>query len=906
MSNDSVEMNSGVVTIVQLKLKHRILLAFALIFILVIGNTTISWGPAVRSLEANASQGLLDLRGLSLDNQLYRLDGEWLLYHGLLASAADELAASGVTPVVVRVPGGWDRALNPLEGRTPFGAGTYRLRILLPSMMEGVFGIYMHNVRTAHKLYVNGVLVGNGGGEPAYEAASEKSVNIPYSVYFPVQGSMLELILPVSNYSYGIFGGIFKSIEFGTASAVESKKLLAWLTEWTTVTVLFLFMMLFVAIYAARRRLETLYLAAFACFFLLYTVTHGEKLLWTWLPDISYDLWTRIQFCSSLSLYFFVLFLRKSYPSMLGKIGMLSIHCTAGGLLLIYLSLPVEVYSRYEPAMVGIVFVLSLSVIGWMIRTAWKGAGDSVFMLLAAICLLSIQLQQMMYLAGIRSFVPDFQLEMIILILIFITMTMIRYMSMYDQMKRDARALIRMDKLKDEFIAETSYQLRMPLSNMLQSLQNAVNRIPAESSVSGELANVLAAGRRMEHLLDDLLDLSLLKEDRIVLQRRAVQLESVLAHLAEIAPYVHEGEPMKIVSELPEQLPMLYADEMRLVQVLVNVLYDAAAYIRPTGAQLPATIRAVPTSDGQVAITLSLQAEGTVGQDSMEARTEHAGLDTEAVLAIHLQICRRIVELHGGRFSHDAQNGRRFLAVFTIPIASECTVSTDMTTLPITNAKAQGAAVFATPHITGTVGASRILCVDDDPEHILKLVAVFAGEPYEMVLVSNAEQAETVLAQGKVELVLLDAMLPSRSGYELCRLIRQQHSLVDLPVIMLTGNRQNGDALAGFRAGANDYVQKPIDQEELRVRAGTLLKLKASALEHGRLELAYRQAQIKPHFLFNALNSIAALVDADPEQARELLSDFSLYLRVSFDTLRQEGRISLAKELELVEAYIRI
>jgi sensor histidine kinase YesM len=110
----------------------------------------------------------------------------------------------------------------------------------------------------------------------------------------------------------------------------------------------------------------------------------------------------------------------------------------------------------------------------------------------------------------------------------------------------------------------------------------------------------------------------------------------------------------------------------------------------------------------------------------------------------------------------------------------------------------------------------------------------------------------------------------------------------------------------GFEAGANDFLTKPFHPHELRARARTLLEMKRSAEDAVRSEMAFLQAQIKPHFLYNALNTIVSFSLDEPQTAHDLLLDLGRYLRGSFDFKNRQRLVPLRKELELTEAYLAI
>src|SRR5690625_7724184 len=98
-------------------------------------------------------------------------------------------------------------------------------------------------------------------------------------------------------------------------------------------------------------------------------------------------------------------------------------------------------------------------------------------------------------------------------------------------------------------------------------------------------------------------------------------------------------------------------------------------------------------------------------------------------------------------------------------------------------------------------------------------------------------------------------MMPTMSGYELTRSIRERFTISELPILLLTARSNPEDIYTGFLAGANDYVTKPVDAVELNVRVHALSNLQASIHERLWMEAAWLQAQIRPHFLLNTLNA---------------------------------------------------
>jgi CheY-like chemotaxis protein len=128
-------------------------------------------------------------------------------------------------------------------------------------------------------------------------------------------------------------------------------------------------------------------------------------------------------------------------------------------------------------------------------------------------------------------------------------------------------------------------------------------------------------------------------------------------------------------------------------------------------------------------------------------------------------------------------------------------------------------------------GIYEILVVDDEPVNIQVLKNILQMRHYSVTSAYNGQEALELIESGKkFDLILLDVMMPKMSGYEVCVNLRTKHSLFDLPILMLTAKNQEQDVLLGFQSGANDYIEKPFDKEELLARIKTHLELKNAIL----------------------------------------------------------------------------
>ena len=133
-----------------------------------------------------------------------------------------------------------------------------------------------------------------------------------------------------------------------------------------------------------------------------------------------------------------------------------------------------------------------------------------------------------------------------------------------------------------------------------------------------------------------------------------------------------------------------------------------------------------------------------------------------------------------------------------------------------------------------------VLVVDDNKEN-LKVVSNFLKkEGYRIALALNADDARMILNDNDIDLILLDVMMPGTDGFTLCRQLKEDQALAEIPVVFLTAKTDTSDLVEGFRAGGVDYITKPFHKEELIARVNNHIEL-----AHANKEIVRQAEQIK-------------------------------------------------------------
>ena len=372
-----------------------------------------------------------------------------------------------------------------------------------------------------------------------------------------------------------------------------------------------------------------------------------------------------------------------------------------------------------------------------------------------------------------------------------------------------AQAADSANQAKSEFLANMSHEIRTPM-NLILGTSQLLERTPLNARQHNLVEVLRRNGDTLLTLINDVLDLSKLEAQELKIEDYPFNLVEMLeTSLANFQPNA-ESKGVLLSLDLDDRLPeTVMGDSFRLQQVLRNLLSNAVKFTDEGSITVGARQRSLQAGkskihlfvrDTGIGISTKNQAnlfEPFVQSDASSTR-QYGGT------GLGLTICRRIVELMGGKIGVESKKGEgaTFWVELDLPVVGEPPETDDI--------------AEAAPPLPTAKPAARVLIVEDNEDnlHLLKLLLEDIAHLSLETARDGAEALEK-MSQRDYDLVLMDCQMPRVDGYEATEQLRLSNRNQDVPVIALTANAMQGDREKCLAAGMDDYLSKPIVIDQL-------------------------------------------------------------------------------------------
>jgi signal transduction histidine kinase/CheY-like chemotaxis protein/CBS domain-containing protein len=391
--------------------------------------------------------------------------------------------------------------------------------------------------------------------------------------------------------------------------------------------------------------------------------------------------------------------------------------------------------------------------------------------------------------------------------------------------------LARATRLKDEFLANMSHELRTPLNailGMTEGIQEEVFGIINEKQTKA-LQIVTSSATHLLSLINDILDVAKIESGQIQLNYDSIPLNHLCSSSLTFIKQQASQKRIQLETEFAPNLPQLVVDELRIRQVLINLLTNAVKFT-PEGGKVMLTAARLPNTEGStkqnyIRITIVDNGMGISAENINKLFRPFVQIDSalnrkHSGTGLGLALVKQIVELHGGQVGLTSELGVGSRFTIDLPCESEASLKINRTVQPNNS---EGDISSTQPDLTAK--SPLILLAEDNEANISTFTSYLEAKGYRLLVAQNGQEAIDLAKSTYPDLILMDIQMQGMDGLVATRHIRQEVELFGVPIIALTALAMKGDRERCLEAGANDYLGKPVNLKQLATTINYFLTL---------------------------------------------------------------------------------
>lgn len=803
-----------------------------------------SLGQVPEATTASAAVPTIQLQDAPWGSgESFPLDGLWHVHWGELLSPED-LPPSTSIPVEFPVPSQWPHPKLGTQVLPALGYLTYHVHVQVPDDL-GTLYLYLPDMPSAYRLFVNGRMLASNG-TVGRTPETEQPGFVPKVVPINDHQGQLELVLQMSNFHYRE-GAIWFSLRLTDASgrfAMEQQPLI--------LAVFFGAILLAIGLYNIslfvfrRKEVAALYFGLLCLVVGLRRLLIDERVIYLF----DWFSWATLQrvehLCFYLAMPLFMGFFVSLYHDHVSPVAKRICWLAIVPFVAICLAFPARIYTEFNVAF-QLLVVLSILYICLMYLKVVRSGGKNVkpfglSLLVLAICVVHdvLKANGFLHSPNIAHFgVLAFVVTQSIALQRSYLGSLILVQKMSKELQIQNKELREMDAFKDEFLATTSHELRTPLHGIagLAKVLKESDQGNFSTDQRSKIELIANTTERLRVLVNDILDFSSIKHGKLKLNLSCIDLNTLAELvLATLKPLLG-AKRIELSASIDPQVRYLNADEHRMQQILFNLLgnavkYTEQGYIRLTAKRVNGEVVLQITDSG---VGIPEQKRASLFRPFEQVHVQ--GHYSASGSGLGLSISQQLVRLHGGELTIDSVEGQGTTVRISFP----------STLIMNPELRPQAASVIhydkypkpddkqpkTAPHVTEATqvdllgDAKPLIFVVDDEQVNRELVASqLTNTGYRVEMFEQGLQVLERMTQQVPDLILLDFIMPKMNGLEVCQAIRKQHDSYEVPIMMLTARHQISDIVGALGAGANDYLTKPYQSQELLARVNSQLSVR--------------------------------------------------------------------------------
>jgi CheY-like chemotaxis protein/nitrogen-specific signal transduction histidine kinase len=352
-----------------------------------------------------------------------------------------------------------------------------------------------------------------------------------------------------------------------------------------------------------------------------------------------------------------------------------------------------------------------------------------------------------------------------------------------------------LDRMKSQFLANMSHELRTPLNSIIGFSRVIIKGIdgPVTELQQQDLTAIYNSGQHLLGLINDVLDLSKIEAGKMELAFDEVNIADITNSVLSTMTGLIKDKPIQLQRNIQPNLPTVRADAIRIRQVMINLLSNAAKFTDEGTISVEVGLKRGAAGRNEACVSVTDTGPGIAEQDQAKLFQPFSQVDDSPTrktggTGLGLSICQHIVNMHGGKIWVESEVGRGSTFHFTLPL-------------------------FRKEHESAIDGSSKVvLAIDDDMQVIGLYERYLRPQGYQVVPLTDPSQAVERVKQIKPFAVTLDIMMPGIDGWQVLDNLKGDPDTRNIPVIICSIVEE---LEKGFNLGATDYLVKPILEEDL-------------------------------------------------------------------------------------------
>ena len=380
----------------------------------------------------------------------------------------------------------------------------------------------------------------------------------------------------------------------------------------------------------------------------------------------------------------------------------------------------------------------------------------------------------------------------------------------YELAQKAVTEIRELDRIKSQFLANMSHELRTPLNSIIGFSRVILKGIdgPVSEQQHQDLSAIYNSGQHLLGLINDILDLSKIEAGKMDLAMEEMNIADTINSVMSTAAGLVKDKSVKLKHDLPPNVPSIRGDPMRVRQILLNLISNAAKFTDEGSITVTAEPTTNPTTGvAELLVSVTDTGPGISQEDQNKLFQAFSQVDSSPTrrtggTGLGLSISQRLISLHNGRIGVSSKVGQGSTFYFTIPL-------------------------FRQPAPEATPGQGKaILCIDDDQQIIALYERYLKPQGYQVIPLTRSSNAKDTIKRLKPYAVTLDIMMPDIDGWNLLQELKADPDTRNTPVIICSIIEEEEK---GFSLGASDYLVKPIQENDI---VGALNRLNGDGAIH--------------------------------------------------------------------------